>query len=411
MILPSGASTFDYSITAAARGWNSGWPNCQAPSTVITVAKSGQKLITHPRIARLATLLFNAMESKGYMMHLGWNWGGECRAIAGTSRPSNHSWNLAFDINAPNNPYTTSGQHDIPDWVYAMFRRYGFGLGADYNGKKDWMHVEFMGTPGDADIMTTAAEREFAGGGGSTPTPPPVKDDSMSAADVEALKRYIDEKLSVTSLVNGSQMSVKDMVAYIDNNLHTYGRSIAPLALMRAADNQGAVYAYRPGVFFWVTNGTELLFLQTYGMASQHIYESNQASCDVVKRQMLSCLPAGAVLYNDDGGQYWSEGGESYGIPDPETRDGLLAVAAARGVRVLGWPGGDVDTPGAFGARGGNIPRKPPPPPPTTYVVVKGDTFNAIAAKLGKSVDALAAANPQVTNRSALDIGQVLNVP
>lgn len=93
---------------------------------------------------------------------------------------TSNSWGLAMDINAPTNPYTSSGQHDLPDWFFAMFRRYGFGVGADYSGRKDWMHVEWQGTPGDADIMTQLAAREFDG----TVTPPTSDwTDTMSLAE------------------------------------------------------------------------------------------------------------------------------------------------------------------------------------------------------------------------------------
>jgi len=52
-----------------------------------------------------------------------------------------------------------------------------------------------------------------------------------------------------------------------------------------------------------------------------------------------------------------------------------------------------------------------PVPPPTTYTVQPGDSFNAIAKKLGVTPDALAAANPAVTDRNTLNKGQVLIVP
>lgn len=195
MILPSGYSTTNYSVSAAAKGWGAGWPNCQAPSATITLKITGQRLIVHPRTATLWLTLLNQMEAGGYRCHTPevWCWGGECRNISGTNTPSNHSWNNAVDVNAPNNPYTSSGQHDIPDWVYAMFRRFGFGLGADYSGKKDWMHIEFMGTPGDADIMTAAAVKEFGGG-----TKPPTQDE-LDEASIMAAK---DDILNAIAALN-----------------------------------------------------------------------------------------------------------------------------------------------------------------------------------------------------------------
>jgi LysM repeat protein len=138
----------------------------------------------HANIQELVQLIIDEIERRGYLLHPGWNWGAECRAISGTNTPSNHSWGLAIDINAPNNPYTSSGQHDIPDWAFAIWRSYGFGVGADYSGKKDWMHTEFMGTPSDAAAMTALARRNLAGGISpptipTTPSAPTEEDEDM----------------------------------------------------------------------------------------------------------------------------------------------------------------------------------------------------------------------------------------
>lgn len=164
MKLPSGALTTDYSRNADARGWGAGWPSCSAinggEGRVVTMARSGTVFAggVHRIIQPLCNILLNSIERDGYLFHPGWCWGGGCRAIAGTSRPSNHSWLLAFDMDAPENPYTTSPDHTIPDWAFDRLRSYGFGLGADYTGgRRDWMHAEFMGTPGDAEIMTRLA--------------------------------------------------------------------------------------------------------------------------------------------------------------------------------------------------------------------------------------------------------------
>lgn len=180
MILPSGASTNDYSRLANSRGWGPGWPACGAINggaiRQVTATRSGSSIAggVHANIQQLVQLIIDEIERRGYLLHPGWNWGAECRAISGTNTPSNHSWGLAIDLNAPNNPYTSTGQHDIPDWAYAIWRSYGFGCGADYSGKKDWMHVEFMGTPSDAAAMTGLALRNLSGGGTPTPTPGPT---------------------------------------------------------------------------------------------------------------------------------------------------------------------------------------------------------------------------------------------
>lgn len=177
MILPSGLSTTNYSLTAASKGWGSGWPQCGGMNGQIEQVKgpvSGALIAggVHTLIAPLVRALVGKTETGGYLLVPGWCWGAGCRAIAGTNTPSNHSWGLAVDINAPNNPYTSSGVHDIPAWVFALWRRFGFGVGADYSGKQDWMHFEFMGSPSDAALMTVLAAREFgSGGGGEIPAP------------------------------------------------------------------------------------------------------------------------------------------------------------------------------------------------------------------------------------------------
>lgn len=178
MILPSGISTTDYSRLANSKGWSSGWPSCAAINggqiVKINLTRSGTSIAggVHRNIAELFLLIGNEIERRGYMFHPGWCWGAECRQISGTNTPSNHSWGLAVDINAPNNPYTSSGQHDIPDWAFALFRSYGFGVGADYSGKKDWMHVEAMGTVADMAAMTALARKNIGGGGGVVIVPP-----------------------------------------------------------------------------------------------------------------------------------------------------------------------------------------------------------------------------------------------
>lgn len=177
MLLPSGYSTTSYGVRADAKGWGRGWTPTQTACAaerdlVVVLTRDKARLPMRTAVAELVDILIEVMESRGYTAVNGWCWGYSCRNIAGGNNPSNHSWGLAFDLNAPRNPYTSSGQHDIPASVFALFRAYGFGVGADYSGaKKDWMHFEFMGTPRDAELMTALARRAFQGG--STPAPQP----------------------------------------------------------------------------------------------------------------------------------------------------------------------------------------------------------------------------------------------
>jgi LysM repeat protein len=48
---------------------------------------------------------------------------------------------------------------------------------------------------------------------------------------------------------------------------------------------------------------------------------------------------------------------------------------------------------------------------PGVYVVQAGDTMSAIAARFGITLDALAVANPQVTNINFISVGQMLAIP
>ncbi len=60
---------------------------------------------------------------------------------------------------------------------------------------------------------------------------------------------------------------------------------------------------------------------------------------------------------------------------------------------------------------GGVTPPTPPPTSGQTYTVVKGDTMKKIAARLGLTLEALAKANPQVTDINKIYVGQKLNIP
>ena len=118
-------------------------------------------------IHELVSLLLQVSERRAYInLQPGWCWGGGCRAIKRpdgtfTDTPSNHSWGLALDINAPENVFG-GATHTIPAAMARLWNIYGFRWGGDYPNSKDWMHFEFMGTPEDAHAMTEKARLELA---------------------------------------------------------------------------------------------------------------------------------------------------------------------------------------------------------------------------------------------------------
>lgn len=143
--------------TAADRGWGPGWPNCQSGHIVTIIRADGIKLPVHRDLKVLIALLCDETERRGYNLVPGWCWGFACRAIRGSSSPSNHSWGLAVDLNAPTNPMTSPLKTDMPGWMPELWNSYGFRWGGDYSGRKDAMHYEFMGSPADARGMTKKA--------------------------------------------------------------------------------------------------------------------------------------------------------------------------------------------------------------------------------------------------------------
>ena len=150
--------------SADARGWGSGWPNCQSDRLVTLNREDGLRLPVHEAVAQLVALLIDETERRGYDVKTGQSWGFACRAIRGTSVPSNHSWGLAVDINAPSNPYREEFISDMPTWLPPLWWDYGFFWGGWYRSIKDPMHYEFLGTPAEARSMTSKAKIQLVAG-------------------------------------------------------------------------------------------------------------------------------------------------------------------------------------------------------------------------------------------------------
>ena len=98
---------------------------------------------------------------------------GNCRAIAGTNVPSNHSWGTAVDINAPVNPRRRPLTTNIPRRVRELWKGQGFRWGGDYTTSvPDAMHFEYMGTVGDARAAYDRLRRFVGASPAPTPRPP-----------------------------------------------------------------------------------------------------------------------------------------------------------------------------------------------------------------------------------------------
>jgi hypothetical protein len=166
------------SLRADARGWGPGWPHCSVHPVSLNVSGTSFPGGVAPQIHDLLVSLLNESEKRGLVkLHPGWCWGYGCRPITGTTNvPSNHSWGLAVDINAPQNGYGSSS-HTIPASMGHLWNQYGFRWGGDYSGTKDWMHFEFMGTPNDAKTETDRARHDFGTEG----------DDPLTKAEKEQL--------------------------------------------------------------------------------------------------------------------------------------------------------------------------------------------------------------------------------
>lgn len=180
-------------MTAEARGWGRGWPANNASKMVTVSRPDGVRVPVHREIAELVAWLLEWTERLGYDLRPGWCWGYSNRPIRGTRRPSNHSWGLAGDLNAPENPMgPRTGKIRKHPKVIDLWERFGFRWGGRYSGRADDMHMEFMGTPADAKAMTALARTQLAGG------------DFMAALNdkeqrelldgVRALRKSLDEK-------------------------------------------------------------------------------------------------------------------------------------------------------------------------------------------------------------------------
>jgi len=151
-------------ITAESRGWGPGWPHCNSSNIRTLVRKDGLRLPVNVGIIELVDYLIGETERRGYDVKVGQTWGYACRAIRGSQAPSNHSWGLAVDINAPTNPMGQRLITDMPSWMVQLWVAHMFRWGGSYVSRPDAMHMEFMGSPSDAARITASLKNATSPG-------------------------------------------------------------------------------------------------------------------------------------------------------------------------------------------------------------------------------------------------------
>lgn len=144
---------------ARSRGW--GWPGAPGSAEerayrwahLTTIVVVGIRLVVRKEVAGIFNGFLTELAATGYRLDIrADDWGWANRDIRG--RPgvkSNHAWGLANDLNAVDNPMTSDGRvhTDMPPGTAELAARWGLRWGANYTGRVDPMHFEFMGRPED----------------------------------------------------------------------------------------------------------------------------------------------------------------------------------------------------------------------------------------------------------------------
>lgn len=154
------------------RGWGSPC-NVQLATVVLSQVRIG----VHVALAELAGLIMKANEAQGYIYRAGVTGCYNCRKNANNPALSSwHSWAHAIDCNWDKNPNRWPIVTDRPRWEIERWNRYGWGWGGDYDPSNppDTMHVEFHGTPAQAQAALELARRELGALAGQSPGAQPV---------------------------------------------------------------------------------------------------------------------------------------------------------------------------------------------------------------------------------------------
>ena len=142
---------------ANLRGWGQGWPRNRSSEMATVRTRHGQTVQVHREIAPIVQFLFDEIERRGYLIHkpgqIKDDWGYANRPIRGRNVASNHSWGLAFDIDATQYPMGT--RRNPPRWIVDLIEAYGFEWGGRWS-RSDPMHFEWKGSLTEARFLVAS---------------------------------------------------------------------------------------------------------------------------------------------------------------------------------------------------------------------------------------------------------------
>jgi peptidoglycan hydrolase-like protein with peptidoglycan-binding domain len=149
-----------------------GWSVSPPLNNMIVPGSDGVKLAPGIRQGDVATVLFYVAARLDLVVEKGvpgWCWGYSYRAVRGAHSISNHAAGCAFDWNAPKHGLGQTGTWSIAQRaiLQAIARdcRGVVRFGEFYEGRRDGMHVEVIGTPDKvAELAAMISRGELPGG-------------------------------------------------------------------------------------------------------------------------------------------------------------------------------------------------------------------------------------------------------
>lgn len=174
--------------TAEQRGWGSPDAPGYRQKNIIKTRIAGVDWYVHRAYEPILRELLEryVVPTIGPITRVADDWSYVNRDIRG--RPgvkSNHSWGLAVDVNATENPMGGSRHGQFPADFGTRIAHLGIKWGGDYTSRTDPMHFEFVGTPDDAAKIAARIKTR------ATPATPPEDDMPLTGDDIARIKKAV----------------------------------------------------------------------------------------------------------------------------------------------------------------------------------------------------------------------------